>query len=272
MVETARILVVDDEPAVRAFLRDVLDDPARQVVTAESVEDALERIAAEEFDLVLLDLKLRGRSGMAVLAEVGERWPDTAVIVLTGHASLETAIEALRRGAHDYLFKPCKTMELRQSVREALRRRQEKLEQREFLTTLRRSLGVGLEQLRALDGGRPARAPSAAEPDGRDGRFLRQGGLIVDLARHAIMLDGCQLELTPTEFELLAYLASEAPRVVPPQELVQAVQGYECARDEASDIARVHVYHIRQKVEAATGRRDVIRTVRGVGYGLGGGR
>ena len=264
----ATILIVDDEPAVRSFLRDVLVEEHRRVVSVESAEEALKGIGAEEFDLVLLDLRLKGAGGMVVLDELHARWPDTAVIVLTAHATMETAIEALRRGAHDYLFKPCTVVELRESARSALRERQRKLRQRELLAELRRSLGDSLEQLDGLDVGQLPLRPFSADIPWEDGRFQRHADLIVDLTRHRITLGGHLLELSPTEFDLLAYMVTEAPRVVSPRELVRAVQGYDCAPEEARDIARSHIYNIRQKIKDLTDGRDVVRTVRGVGYTL----
>ena len=101
-----------------------------------------------------------------------------------------------------------------------------------------------------------------------EARFIKQGDLFVDLTRHVITLEDTLLELSPTEFKLLAYLASEAPRVISPQELVREVQGYESSPWEARDLARYHIYRIRQKVSQATGRDNLIRTVHGVGYTL----
>jgi DNA-binding response OmpR family regulator len=267
-MEMVKILIVDDEPAIRSFLSDALSGQGRQVATADSGEEALAQVAVDEYDLVMLDLKMRGMGGMAVLGELRAQWPDTAVIVLTAHASLETAVEALRRGADDYLLKPSGIVELRESVRTALGERQRKLEQRELLARLRRTFSDNLERLEAIGIGEVGHGRPVAELDRHAGRFVQQGGLIVDLTRHRITLEGQLLELSPTEFDLVAYLAGEAPRVVPPLELVQAVQGYECLPVEAADIARSHIYNIRQKMEAAAGRRDVIRTVRGAGYSL----
>jgi DNA-binding response OmpR family regulator len=267
-METVKILIVDDEPVVRSFLCDALADQGRQVVTAESGEDALAHLAADEFDLVLLDLKMQELSGMAVLDELRRRWPDTAVIVLTAHASLETAVEALRHGADDYLFKPSGVVELRESVRTALRGRRRRLVQRDLLTRLRRTFSDHLERLDAIGIGDSSYAPAAAETDRHAGRFVQRGGLIVDLARHRITLDGHMLELSPTEFDVLAYLAGEAPRVITARELVRAVQGYECLPAEARRLVRSHIYNIRRKMAATAGRKDVIRTVRGTGYAL----
>jgi len=268
MVLAAKILVVDDD-SVRSGVEEALREDGYQVVAVESGEAALVCIAAQEFDLALIDLKMRGVGGMEVLSTLRRQSPDTAAIVFTAYASLDTAVEALRQGAHDYLFKPCKMADLRTSVQAALHSRRQELRQHELLAQVERSLGH-LEALRTaiVEQADPA-PPGGPGPAQEPARFLRQGGLIVDLARHVVTLDGHLLELSPAEFDLLAYLAGEAPRVVPPQELVSAVLGYESEAWEARDIARNHVYRIRQKMRAAAGRADAIRTVRGVGYTMG---
>lgn len=120
----AKILVVDDDPLIRKHLQTVLTHEGYQVATAESGEAALEKLAADTFDVALLDIKMPGVDGMEVLARLRHDSPGTIAIILTGHATLETVFEALRQGAHDYLFKPCRASELRESVKEGLRRRQ----------------------------------------------------------------------------------------------------------------------------------------------------
>ncbi len=252
----ATILVVDDEPGIRFALRETLGRDGHKVVAVGSGEAALDLLARQEFDLALLDLKLPDIGGIELLSILRERWPDTVAIVLTAYASLETAVEALRHGAHDYLFKPCKTIEIRASVRSGLLKRQEKKRQRQMAAYLERSLADIQDIVGDLSPSAPA-VPS---------RFVRRGDLIVDLTRHVITLDGHLLELSPTEFNLLAYLVSESPRVLTPQELIREVQGYESEPWEASDTVRSHIYRIRRKIKAATGRTDVIRTVRGAGY------
>jgi len=265
MTTTAKILVVEDHEGTRFFLEEMLTRDGHQVVAVESGEAALERIAVQEFDLALLDLRLTGIGGMEVLSVLHEQAPDTVVIVLTAHGSLETAVEALRQGAHDYLFKPLNTVGLRESVRTGLLKRQRRLQQRELLGQLKQCLTEDLgKDFVAAAVEHPAQAPGAVAED--QTRFLKRGGLIVDLVRHVISLDGHMLELSPTEFGLLVYLASEAPRVVSPQELVRATQGYECEPWEAGNTLRYHIHRIRHKIKQATGRADVIRTARGVGY------
>jgi DNA-binding response OmpR family regulator len=271
MTTAAHILVVDDEAGVRFFLEQLLERDGHQVVAVESGEAALERIATQEFDLVLVDLRLQGIGGMDVLAVVRDTAPDTPVIVLTAYASLESAMEALRQGAHDYLFKPSQVVEVRESVRTALLKRQAALQQRRLLTQLTQHLTSAPEKPTTTAvtpspaSGLPAHTANLAE---NQARFSQQGGLIVDMMRHVITLDGHMLELSPTEFALLAYLCSETPRVIPAQELVHAVQGYDCEPWEARETLRYHIHRIRQKVRHATDRADIVRTVRGVGYTL----
>jgi DNA-binding response OmpR family regulator len=270
MTTNASILVVDDEAGIRFFLKETLTRDGHQVTAVDSGEAALECIASQEFDLALIDLRLKGINGLEVLAALRQRSPETAAIVLTAHASLETAVEALRQGAHDYLFKPCKTVDLRESIRTGLLKRQRERRQRALLSQLEESLTTNLEDIRTTAIKKTTASPlTSLEPAAEGGRFLQRGGLIVDSMRHIITLDGHLLELSPTEFDLLAYLVSEAPRVVSPQELVREVQGYESEIWEARDIVRYHVYRIRRKTQAIAGRTDVVRTIRGVGYTIG---
>jgi DNA-binding NtrC family response regulator len=133
MIPTANILVVDDDPLICKQLKKVLTHDGHQVLTVQSGEAALEHIAAQEFDVALIDLKLKGIGGMKVLDTLRQQSPTTVAIILTGHATLETVSKALRQGAHDYLFKPCRAKELRKSVRDGLLRRQEKLHQHRSL-------------------------------------------------------------------------------------------------------------------------------------------
>lgn len=263
----AKVLVVDDEPGVRFFLKEVLTRDGHEVVAVESGEAALECAADERFHLALLDLKMSGLNGLEVMAALKSQTPDIAVIVLTGYASLETAVDALRKGAYDYLFKPCKTVELRESVRTALLKQQRHLQRRKLVRQLERSLADSLADLQEkLDSPPDTSSDQLEEALQEERRFMQQGDLIVDFMRHVITCQGHLLELSPTEFDVLAYLISEAPRVIPADELAREVQGYEGKVVNAGNTVRYHIYRLRRKIEEATGRSDVVRTVRGVGY------
>jgi DNA-binding response OmpR family regulator len=278
MTLTAKILVVDDEVNIRTSLQEILTRDGHHIVTAESGEDALTLLATQRFDLALIDLKLTGIDGIQVLKTLRQQSPHTVAIVLTAHASLETAVEALRQGAHDYLFKPCKPAELRESIHRGLLARQEQqqldlLHQIEHMASnledIRATIAKGLDQPSLTQTHPSSSPPTPTAPISKEQkRFIQKGGLIVDFLRHVITLDGHLLDLSPTEFNLLSYLIREAPRVVSAQELVREVQGYESEQWEASETIRQHIYRVRQKAREATGCTGIIRTVRGVGYTL----
>lgn len=259
------ILVVDDEPSIRFFLEETLKADGHDVTTVDNGVAALAAVAKADYDLMLLDLQMPRMTGIEVLKVMAVQHPDTPIIILTAHATLDTSVEALRLGAHDYLFKPCKTVELRESVRGGLLKRQRIFRQRALLNELQTSFGA------APTGKIEPPAPAASTPtlpksSEDESRFLRLGTIIVDFMRHVITLDGKLLELSPTEFSLLAHMVNEYPRVLSPQDLVQEVQGYPSEPWEAREIVRYHIYHLRQKIKEAAERTDVIQTVRGVGY------
>ena len=274
----AKILVVDDEASIRFYLKETLINDGHEVTGVESGEEAVELATRQEFDLALLDLMLGEMSGLDVLNFLRCNAPDTIVILLTAHATVETAVEALRQGAQDYLFKPCKTVELRQSIRQGLLKRHRTLQQRSLLHQLEQHLVFGLDELRATMDVTPPESQHTTsnslsssllsiQGESKDKEPLSHwGDLVINLSQRLVMLEDHSLELSPTEFELLAYLINQAPRVVSAQELVREVQGYSSEPWEAKDIVRQHIYNIRQKFKNVTGRADVIRTVRGVGY------
>jgi DNA-binding NtrC family response regulator len=117
----ASILVVDDEPVVQDAVRWLLRSQGYDVDTAGNGEEALSRIAHREFDVVVSDIKMPGLNGLDVLERSRALKPNLSVILMTGYASLETAIEALRLGASDYLRKPFELDDLTLSVERALR-------------------------------------------------------------------------------------------------------------------------------------------------------
>jgi DNA-binding NtrC family response regulator len=121
-MEPSRMLVVDDETQIRKVLVRVLQKNDYQVSSAATGEEALDLISTGEFELVLTDVSLPGISGKEVLQEVKKRSPTTAVIMMAGYGSLETAIQCIKLGAEDFLEKPFDTEHLLQMVRQALDR------------------------------------------------------------------------------------------------------------------------------------------------------
>ena len=118
----ARILLVDDEEGVRETMAAILEREGYEVVSAPSGEEALEHVHDDPFDLLLTDLRMEGMSGVELMAAIRERSPETPSIMLTGYASLDSAIEALREGAYDYLVKPTHVDVLKAAVARGVER------------------------------------------------------------------------------------------------------------------------------------------------------
>jgi signal transduction histidine kinase len=121
---TGSLLVVDDEESVAVTMGAILELDGYRVAISTSGADAFRKLHESEFDLVLTDLRLDDADGLTIVSEIGRVHPDTISIILTGYASLESAINALREGAYDYLIKPCDVDELRAVVARGIERRQ----------------------------------------------------------------------------------------------------------------------------------------------------
>lgn len=135
-----RLLLVDDEEMYLEYLSKRLINQQYDVTKSLSGEEALERIRDFDFDVVILDVLLPGMDGIETLREINKLRPLTEVIMLTGHASLETGIEGMRLGAFDYLRKPCDTEELIAKINQAYERKAEQ-EERIRLTMERYNVG-----------------------------------------------------------------------------------------------------------------------------------
>ena len=119
--EGGAILVVDDDFEMRELIQDVLKDRAHQVVTAGDGDEALKRLGEQDYAVVLTDLRMKGMLGMELLAEIKRLYPDIGVVLMTAFGSVETAVEAMKRGASDYLVKPVKSEELTRVVERVIR-------------------------------------------------------------------------------------------------------------------------------------------------------
>src|SRR5216683_5225819 len=234
-----KLLVVDDEESVAVTMGAILEMDGYSVSVTMSGADALRQIREMPFDLVLTDLRLDDIDGLTILSEICRVHPDTVTIILTGYASLESAIKALREGAYDYLVKPCDVDELRidaataqlqvrmQELATALEQLQEidRLKSR-FLSMASHELKTpltsisGLAQVllrrmrRRLEMGRPNDEEWQEEQDGHVGRLellnsqtARLGRLVDEL------LDVSRIESGKLEFRLqpvdMAQLLSE---------------------------------------------------------------
>lgn len=256
---TPRILVVDDEATTRISLAELLRLEGYDVSIAASGEEALEIMDRDPpFDLMVLDIKMPGMDGLQLTEAVQRRSSDTVIILLTAFGTLETAIQALRRGAHDYLLKPCPVSQILESVRKGLSKRYQERHRKELVSRLEQTLS----ELRAIE--QPDVAIASPSPAAE--RYLEVQDVRLDRERHQVWIGEHLVDLTPTEFKLLSFLMERADQVCSPQQLVRQAQGYETDPWGARAIVRVHIRRLRRKLEPDPARPRYIVNVRGVGY------
>ena len=269
------VLVVDADEAGRSQLQTTLLRDEYDVVLAISPEDALRKLGVLTFEVVITDLRFSGIDGVHLLREIQRRWPDTITIVLTAYPSLDSAVAALRAGAHDYLSKPCPPSDIRHSVQEGLDKRRGLARRLELMQVLERQLMEGLRAIRgdvalirAGTGELPPLPQTDRLPQRREGRILRAGSIIIDYEQHEALLGDLPLDLTPTEFDILAALVERAPAVLSPQEIARRVFEYNVSEVEARELVRWHIHHLRRKLELDPDQPHMLKNVRGVGYKL----
>jgi DNA-binding response OmpR family regulator len=227
---TRSVLVVDDEPGIIEIASAYLRRDGFDVRTAPTGQRALDAVATQMPDLIVLDLMLPDVSGEEICATLRRR-SRVPILMLTAKSAEVDRLRGLALGADDYLVKPFSPRELVARVRAILRR-----------------------------SGDPADPPA-------DLLVIDGGRLEIDLAAHEARIEGAAVPLTATEFRLLAALGRQPRRVLSRFELLQALQGADVEGFERT--VDVHVMRLRRKLdEAAPGSADYVRTVYGVGYRL----
>ena len=228
MAETVRVLVVDDERALVGVITSYLEREGFEVVQAFDGPSAVERARQDSPSLVLLDLMLPGIDGIEVCRQI-RQFTDAYVIILTARDEEVDKIVGLSVGADDYLVKPFSPRELIARIRAMLRRP------------------------------RPSQAPAQES--------VVVGNLEVDLEARVVSVDGESVDLTRTEFDLLAAMVVRPRAALPRRQLIDEVWGADWYGDE--HVVDVHIGHLRRKLGDDAAEPRFIRTVRGVGYGLG---
>jgi two-component system, OmpR family, KDP operon response regulator KdpE len=222
------VVLIEDEPQIRRFLRAALTGHGYRLFEAGSGEDGLIEAATRQPDLVILDLGLPDLDGLGVLARLRE-WTSVPVIVLSARGQERDKIAALDGGADDYVSKPFSVGELLARMRAALRRRDQ----------------VG---------------------DGAAATSFVVGDLSVDLARRHVLVGDKEIHLTPIEYKLLTTLVRHAGNVLTHRQLLKEVWGP--SYEEQSHYLRVFMLQLRRKLEADPARPRYLRTEPGVGYRL----
>jgi two-component system response regulator RegX3 len=222
-----RILVVDDEPSVRESVGYALEQEGFDVTLAADGEDAEGRLSEDNFDLLILDIMMPGKSGLDICREVRAESP-VPIILLTAKDAEVDKVVGLEVGADDYVTKPFSVRELLGRVRAQLRRRE-----------LDRSVGA-------------------------EGTAIEAGEVTIDLARHLVTVRGEPINLTRSEFQVLRLLAENPGQVFSRKEIMEELWQTEFRGDvRACD---VHISNLRQKVERDPQEPELVLTVRRVGY------
>jgi len=220
------VLVVDDEHAIRRFLRTSLTAHGYHVEEATTGEDAILRVINFQPDLIILDLGLPGMNGIEVTRRIRE-WTHTPIIILSVQAQDSDKIEALDAGADDYLTKPFSVGELTARLRVAMRHMHHE---------------------------------EAESP------LFESGQLRVDLAARVVTVAGQEVQLTPTEYDLLRLLIQYAGRVLTHQQILREVRGV--GYQTETHLLRVHMSNLRRKIEQDPTNPQFLLTEPGVGYRL----
>ncbi|WP_199037626.1 response regulator transcription factor [Glycomyces salinus] len=225
----SRLLVVDDEESLADLLVEALSFQGYEVTSAGSGTAALTSVEESRPDLIILDVNMPGLDGFEVADRLRSAGDLTPIIFLTARTAPDDLREGFGSGGDDYLMKPFRLEELSLRVSAVLRR------------TI----------------GQDAAAPRAEDK-------VTVADLSLDLAAHQVTRADKTVDLSPTEFRLLRYLAANAGRVVSKQELLKQVWGYDF--DTESSLAETYVFYLRRKLDKLGPR--LIHTVRGVGYML----
>lgn len=257
------ILIVDDETSIRQTMARILLRAGFEVTTVTNAQEALTIIEEHAFDLAYLDIRLPDMNGLEVLKTMRSKGPDMPIILFTAQPDVHSAVEALRRGATDYLMKPLKPEVVIQRTRDILEDQNKKKRRRAILQQMEQLQA----ELDALDGV-PTPEPKQLAADPASDRFIKRGILHLDLHTRRVMVNDRVVSLAPTSFDYLLVLARHAPHVVGYQTLVAEAQGYESEAREAQELTKWHIHNIRQAIETDVRNPVHIITIRGSGYRL----
>jgi len=228
LLNSPQILVIEDDPQIRRFLRASLTADQYRLYEAETAHDGLAQAAARQPDLIVLDLGLPDADGLEVIRQI-RSWSQLPIIVLSARGQESTKIEALDAGADDFVGKPFAVGELIARIRAALRR-------------------------------------SAVISGGAEGSVFRAGQIDVDLDKRLVLVAGAEVHLTPIEFKLLRTLIRHTGRVITQRQLLAEVWGPN--HTDQAQYLRVYMAQLRRKLEPDPARPKHLLTEPGVGYRL----
>jgi two-component system KDP operon response regulator KdpE len=222
------VVLIEDEPPIRRFLRATLTGQGYRLFEASTGADGVVEVSSRQPDVVIVDLGLPDMDGLDVIRRIRE-WSSVPIIVLSARGQERDKVAALDAGADDYVSKPFSAGELLARIRVALRH------------------------------------AAGASHEGDDAIF-KVGELCVDLLHRQVLVGEKQVHLTPIEYKLLTTLVHHAGKVVTHQQLLREVWGP--SHTEQAHYVRVYMAHLRHKLEAEPARPRYLLTEAGVGYRL----
>jgi DNA-binding response OmpR family regulator len=259
----ARVLAVDDEAPIRFAAVRALTLNRYQADEAGSGAEALHHLSRTPYDVMLLDMQMPGLNGIEVMQRARAIQPELLIIVLTGHATLESAMAAVKAGAVDYLLKPASLHDIVAAVDQALQARQHQVQRQQLMKVV----SAAVDMLRQTQ---PPPAPRLTPPgEPWPDRFLRVGPLLLDRRKRLVIIEQAlpgTIELTEGEALILAGLMTQPDEVLTCRQLARAAWDYDLIESEAQSVVRPYIFRLRHKFETAPITADLIHTLRGRGY------
>jgi DNA-binding response OmpR family regulator len=243
----------------------ILRSAGYQVISNNNAREAVATIERQTVDLMIVDLKMPEIDGIALIKNVRAIHNRLPIIIMTAHASLETAIEAVQQGARDYFIKPVDPAVLLERVRSILSEDLSLSKRRELFTKMQSIM----QELQVIEYQPSHQFESEIFSSTTTATHIRtKGMLMMNLKDRQTVWDGNVLHLSPLNFDYLLTLLNYCPNPVPIEQLVRQAQGYDVTRHEAQEIVRWRIRELRQIIEPDPANPHYILTVRNVGYQL----
>jgi len=259
---SGHILIIDDEASLRHTLARILQQAGFDVTTAENGEQGISFLKTALFDLVFMDIRMPGMAGLDALKIIHAQYPNLPVVLFTAQPDLNSAVEALRNGATDYLLKPLKPNAIIERAQHILESQQKEKRKREIMSQIEKLQA----ELKSIETGEDL--PSTGDQPKAADRFLKRGTLVLDMHARRLTLNERMINVPPTSFDYLLVLARHSPDVVDYRTLVTEAQGYQTDAREAQELSKWHVHQLRQVLEKDAREPAILINVRGTGYRL----
>ena len=262
--QPARVLVVDDELLIRSGLAQALSLSGYAADVADCGEEALAKLESTSYDVMVLDLQMPGIHGVEVMQRAQAMWPHLSIIILTGHATLDSAICAVKSEAVDYLLKPVSVHQVIETITRVLHQRAEERRQQRLVQTIT----TAVDTLQRI-GPRPvlSLAPDPSPPES-----LHVHPLTLDVQRQTVVVEDEDqtrtASLTGSETAVLAALMIYSGQVFSCRQLAHRALDYDTDEFAAQSTIRPILFRLRRKIEANSRQPRLILTVRGRGYFL----